>query len=152
MFLYLSFSFSGVLGSTVSERGVYYLSFQYTLAFNVLKNGHLLNRYLVEFLEALALRQTFIDKDRVEVLHIAQTNQLVYRRIIAYITFILRMRVAPLFCCHSKQSHIEYVSFVSINQRTMVLTYLFRHKVCFDSVCMYMVVDLCQLALYRPIY
>ena len=44
------------------------LSFQYTLAFNVLKNSHLLDGYLVEFMEALALRQTFVDKDRIEVL------------------------------------------------------------------------------------
>ena len=107
------------LGSCLTSVRDGILCFQYMFAFDVFQHGHLLDSNLVQFLETFSLRQTFIDKDRIEVLHITQTNQLVYRRIIAYITFILRMRVAPLFCCHSKQRHIEYVSFVSINQRTM---------------------------------
>ena len=126
------------------------LSFQNMLALNVLKHGHLLDGYLVEFLETFALRHAFMYKDGIQILHITQANQLVNRCVVADITFVLRMCVAPLFCCHSKQSYIEYVSFVSINQRTMVLTDLFRHKVCFDGVCMYMIVNLCQLALCRP--
>ena len=34
---------------------VYYLSFQNTFAFYILQYGHLLNSYLVEFLETLSL-------------------------------------------------------------------------------------------------
>ncbi len=59
------------------------LCFQYMLAFYILQNGHLLNSYLVEFLETLALRQTFVDKDRIQVLHITQTNQLIDRCVVA---------------------------------------------------------------------
>ena len=65
-----------------------YLCFQYMFAFYVLQHGHLLDGYLVEFLKTLLLRHTFVDKDRIEVLHVAQTNQLVNGRIIADVTFV----------------------------------------------------------------
>ena len=65
------------------------LCFQYTFAFYVLQHGHLLDSYLVEFLETLALRQTFVDEDSVEILHITQTNQLIDSCIVADIAFIL---------------------------------------------------------------
>ena len=50
------------------------LCFQYMLAFYIFQHGHLLYGYLVEFLEAFSLWQTFIDKDCVQVLHITQAN------------------------------------------------------------------------------
>ena len=40
----------------------YFLSFQDMFTFYILQHGHLLDSYLVEFLETFALRQTFIDK------------------------------------------------------------------------------------------
>ena len=47
------------VSNLTSRRGdVNYLSVQYTLAFNVLKHGHLLDGYLVEFLQTFALRQS----------------------------------------------------------------------------------------------
>ena len=66
------------------------LCFQYMLAFYILQHGHLLDSYLVEFLETFTLRQTFVDKDRIEVLHITQTNQLVNRCVVAYITLLIQ--------------------------------------------------------------
>ena len=71
-------------------RPGYILCFQYMFAFYVFQNGHLLNSYLVEFLKPFALWQTFVDKDRIEVLHITQTNQLVNRRVVAYITLLIQ--------------------------------------------------------------
>ena len=65
------------------------LCFQYMFAFYVLQHGHLLDSNLVEFLETLALRQTFIDEDSVEILHITQTNQLIDSCIVSDIAFIL---------------------------------------------------------------
>ena len=35
------------------------------LALHILQHGHLQDNYLVEFQEALALRHTFMDKDRI---------------------------------------------------------------------------------------
>ena len=77
------------------------LCFQYMFAFYVFQHGHLLNGYLVEFLETFTLRQTFIDKDRIEVLHVAQTNQLVNRRVVAYIASS-RSRV---YCLYPPDEH-----------------------------------------------
>ena len=51
--------------------GFQILCFQYILAFNILQHGHLLNSYLVEFMEAFLLRHAIVDKDRVKILHIA---------------------------------------------------------------------------------
>ena len=65
------------------------LCFQYTFAFYVLQHSHLLDSYLVQFLETLALRQTFVDEDSVEILHITQTNQLIDSCVVADIAFIL---------------------------------------------------------------
>ena len=65
------------------------------LAFYILQHGHLLDCYLVEFVEALLLRHAFVDKDSIEVLHITQTNQLIDGRIVADIPLIIRMSVAP---------------------------------------------------------
>ena len=75
--------------SLTSRRGTIILSFQNMFAFHILQYGHLLDGYLVEFLETFALRQTFVDKDRIEVLHITPTNRLVNRRVDAYISFNL---------------------------------------------------------------
>ena len=96
------------------------LCFQYMLAFHILQHGHLLDRYFVEFLEAFSLWQTFVNEYCIQVLHITQTNQLIYCCVIADIAFILRMCVAPLFGGHSKQCHIEHICFVGINKRAMV--------------------------------
>ena len=65
------------------------LCFQYMFAFYVLQHRHSLDSNLVEFLETLALRQTFIDEDSVEILHITQTNQLIDSCIVSDIAFIL---------------------------------------------------------------
>ena len=100
-------------------------------AFDVFQHGHLLDSNLVQFLETFALWQTFVDKDRIEVLHITQTNQLVNRRVVAYIAFILRMSIAPLFGCHSEQRYIEHIGFVGIDKRTMVSINLLWYKVLF---------------------
>ena len=58
------FSFPAVLGST-ARRGTIILSFQNMFAFHILQHGHLLDGYLVEFLETFALRHPFMDKDRI---------------------------------------------------------------------------------------
>ena len=50
------------------------LCFQYMLAFHILQHSHLLDSYLVEFPVTFALRHTFMDKDGIQVLHIAQTD------------------------------------------------------------------------------
>ena len=52
------------------------------LAFYVFQHGHLLDGYLVEFLETFALLQTFVNKNGIQVLHITQTNQLVNSRVV----------------------------------------------------------------------
>ena len=65
------------------------LCFQYTFAFYVLQHGHLLDNYLVQFLETLSLWQTFVDENGIQIFHVAQTNQLVNRRIVADIAFSL---------------------------------------------------------------
>ena len=65
IFVYLSFSFLGVLESTALRGTVFILSFQNMFAFYILQHGHLLDGYLVEFLETLALRHAFMDKDRI---------------------------------------------------------------------------------------
>ena len=52
------------------------------LAFHILQHGHLLDRYLVEFLEAFSLWQTFVNEYCIQVLHITQTNQLVNSRVV----------------------------------------------------------------------
>ncbi len=57
-------------------------------AFYIFQHGHLLDSYLVQFLEAFSLWQTFVDEDGIQVLHVTQTNQLVNRRIVAYIAFV----------------------------------------------------------------
>ena len=87
LFLYLSFSFPEVHRST-ARRGTIILLFQYMLTFYVLQHGHLLDCYLIKFLETFALRKTFVDKDRIEVLHVTQANQLVNCRVIANIAFV----------------------------------------------------------------
>ena len=61
---YVIFSFPEVLGST-ARRGTCILFFQNMFAFNVLQHSHLLDGYLVEFLETLTLRHPFMDKDRI---------------------------------------------------------------------------------------
>ena len=66
-------------------------------AFYILQYGHLLDGYLVEFLETFALRHAFMYKDGIQVLHIAQTDQLVNRCVVADVAFVLRMGVAPFF-------------------------------------------------------
>ena len=50
---------------------VRYLWFQYMFAIHVFQHGHLLDGDLVEFMQAFLLGHAFIDKNRVEVLHIA---------------------------------------------------------------------------------
>ena len=65
------------------------LCFQYTFAFYVLQHGHLLDSYLVQFLETLTLRQTFVDENGIQIFHITQTNQLIDSCIVADIAFIL---------------------------------------------------------------
>ena len=78
------------------------LSFQNMFALHIFQHGHLLDGNLVEFLEAFALRHAFMYKDRIQVLHVAQTNQLVNRCVVAYITFVLRVGVTPFFGGHSE--------------------------------------------------
>ena len=119
-------------------------------AVHVFQHGHLLDCYLVEFMQAFLLGHTFVDENRVEVLHIAQANQLVDCCVVADIAFVLGMCVAPLLGCHAEQSHIEYIRFVGIDKRAMVGVNLLRDKMLLDSVRMNMVVDLCQLAFSRP--
>ena len=46
-------------------EGRFILSFQDMFTLHILQYGHLLDGYLVEFLETLALRHTFMDKDRI---------------------------------------------------------------------------------------
>ena len=53
------------------------------LAFYALQHGHLLDGYLVEFMKAFLLRHAFVDKHRIQVLHVTEANQLINRRIIA---------------------------------------------------------------------
>ena len=50
------------------KASVLVLCFQYMLAFHILQHSHLLDSYLVEFLEAFALGHTFMDKDCIQVL------------------------------------------------------------------------------------
>ena len=65
------------------RQATVYLCFQYMLALYILQHSHLLDSDLVEFMKTLALRHSFIDKNRIQVFHIAQTNQLIDGRIIA---------------------------------------------------------------------
>ena len=51
--------------SLTSRRGTIILSFQNMFALYILQHSHLLDGYLVEFLETLTLRHTFMDKDRI---------------------------------------------------------------------------------------
>ena len=69
--------------AVLRRQATVYLCFQYMLALYILQHGHLLDSYLVEFIKTLALRHSFIDKNRIQVFHIAQTNQLIDGRIIA---------------------------------------------------------------------
>ena len=66
------------------------LCFQYMFAFYIFQHGHLLDSYLIEFLEAFTLRQTFVDENGIQIFHVAQTNQLVNRCVVAYITLLIQ--------------------------------------------------------------
>ena len=120
-----------------------YLRFQNMFAFHILQHGHLLDRDLVEFVETLLLRHSFIDKDSIEVLHVAQTNQLIDGRIIADISFVIGMSITPFFSCDTKERHIEHVGFIGINKRFVIRIDLLRHQVCLDGIGVDMVVNLC---------
>jgi hypothetical protein len=52
------------LKAPIGEGG-FILSFQDMFTLHILQYGHLLDGYLVEFLQTLALRHTFMDKDRI---------------------------------------------------------------------------------------
>ena len=94
----LRLSFSGL----TSWRGTIILSFQNMFAFYILQHGHLLDGYLVEFLETFALRHAFMYKDGIQILHITQANQLVNRCVVADVAFVLRMGVTPFFGSQDK--------------------------------------------------
>ena len=46
------------------------LRFQHAVLADILQHGHLLNSNLIEFVEAFLLRHAFVDKNRIQVLHI----------------------------------------------------------------------------------
>ena len=46
------------------------LRFQHAVLADILQHGHLLNSNLIEFVEAFLLRHAFVDKKRIQVLHI----------------------------------------------------------------------------------
>ena len=60
------------------------------LAFHIFQHSHLLDSYLVQFLETLSLWQTFVDENGIQIFHVAQTNQLVNRCVVAYITLLIQ--------------------------------------------------------------
>ena len=47
------------------------LTFQEVALVGLFEDGHLLNGNLIEFLQALGLGHAFVDKDRIQVLHVA---------------------------------------------------------------------------------
>ena len=63
--VFISFSPFPVYSEAPLGEGRFILSFQDMFTLHILQYGHLLDGYLVEFLETLALRHTFMDKDRI---------------------------------------------------------------------------------------
>lgn len=96
-----------------------------------------MNGYLIQFYKPLRLRHTVLNENGIDVFHIRQTDKLIDSSIIAYVTFQIRVRLPPLLCRHTEQSHIQHIGFMSIDYARLSLSNLFRKRFCFiASVCM----------------
>ena len=62
---------------------------------------HLLNGYLVKFLQAVGLRHALVDKHRIDILHIDEANQLIDSSIVTHVAFQFGIGSAPLLSRHA---------------------------------------------------
>ena len=88
---------------------------EYLFAFHILQNGHLLDGDLVEFVQAVGLRYAFVDKDRIDILHIRKANQLIDSSIVTHVAFEFGIGIAPFFGSHTKQCHIQHICLFCID-------------------------------------
>ena len=64
--------------------------------------------------------------------------------------FFVRVLIPPLFCGLSKQSNIQNIGFIGIYEGNLFLGQFFRYQIMLNSVCVDMVIDLCQFSFGRP--
>ena len=105
---------------------------------------------LVQLHEPIALRHTLLDENRVEVLHIRQTDKFIDRGVIAYVPLEIGIGFAPLLCRNSEHRHIQHIGFVGVDDVCLCRSDLRRDKVLLYGICMHAVVYFRQLTFSRP--
>jgi len=79
-----------------------------------------------------------------------KTDKFVDGGIIPDIAFQVGIGILPLLCRHAEHCHVQYVSFVGINDACLRLSNFRWDKVLLDGIGMYAVVDFRQFTLCRP--
>ena len=80
-----------------------------------------MNSDLVKFNKALALWHTLLNKYSVKIFHIGKAYKFINGCVVTNIPLEIRICLAPLLGSHTKHSHIQHVSFISINNTRLRL-------------------------------
>ena len=101
-----------------------------------------MNSYLIKSNKSFPLRYIVIDKYCIDILHVRQTNQFIYRSIVTNITFQIRIRLSLLSGSHSKHGNIQHVCLLCINDVCLRRGNFLRDEMTLYSIRMYAIVYL----------
>ena len=105
---------------------------------------------LVQLLQPLRLRNTIIDHDGVDVLHVGDTNELVDGGVIALVAFERRVGDLPLLMRHAEESYIQHIRFARVDDVHLSACDGGGNEILLDGIRMDAVVDLREFPLRRP--
>ncbi len=99
------------------------------------------NQYPVQFYKPFTLRHLLVDECGIEILHIAQSDQLVDGSIVTVIAFQNGILLTPHLRSHAEHGHVQHVGFVGIDDAPLLRGHFGKNQILFDSVGMDAVID-----------
>ena len=124
--------------------------FQQFSFFIALQYLHLLNGDSIELYKPFTLRHLLVDECGIEILHIAQSDQLVDGSIVTDIAFQIGILFTPHLRGSAEHGNVQYVGFIGIDDVRLLRGHFGGNQVLFDSVGMDAVIDLEQFAFGTP--
>ena len=109
MFLWSSFNINSIIKSFLNGLP------QILPSIHLRQDAHLLDGDFVEPFEALGLRDSVVDHDGVDVLHVGDADKLVDRGIVTLVAFQRWIRGLPLLVRHAEKCDIQNICFTRID-------------------------------------
>ena len=111
---------------------------------------HLIDCDGIQLCQAFWLRHTLIDKHRIQIFQVGQTDKLRHVGIVTDISLQIWMTISPLLRRHAKKRHILYIGFIGIHKRNLSCRKFRGNESFLYSIRMDAVIDFGKISLDIP--